>query len=112
MSSTSECATVCPTFGWPLRTVSCVTWPGPNRRGFPMGSDNRAVIDRIRAICELGDPAELAKATDELAARDFVQEWPQSGERLSLEAFRKVNEGYEQATGNAPKMSLRRILGE
>jgi hypothetical protein len=77
-----------------------------------MGSDNRALIDRIRAAYELNDPVELAKATDELAADDFVQEWPQSGERLSLEAFRKVNESYEQATGTAPKFSLRRILGE
>ena len=77
-----------------------------------MGSDNRAVIERIRTIYESGDTAELAAATNEFAAEDFVQEWPQSGEHLSREGFRKVNERYAQATGTSPKFKLRRIVGE
>lgn len=78
-----------------------------------MGNENQAVINRITELyVGTGNTSELARATDELAADDFVQEWPQSGERLSRDAFKKVNESYEQATGSAPKFTLRRIVGE
>jgi hypothetical protein len=76
-----------------------------------VGSDNRAIIDRIRAIYESGDLAELARATAELAAEDFVQEWPQSGERMNREGSQRVNENYAQATGTQPTFTLRRIVG-
>ena len=77
-----------------------------------MGTENQAVIERIKELYLDSDPAALARATVELAADDFVQEWPQSGERLSREAFVKVNESYENATGTAPKFTLRRVVGD
>ena len=43
--------------------------------------DNREAIARYRAALESGDLAQVAALTD-LATDDFVQEWPQSGERI------------------------------
>ena len=77
-----------------------------------MGDSNAAVIERYRTAIESGDMAAFAAALDDSAADDFVQEWPQSGERIvGLEAFRKINQGYEAATGTSPKMAVRRITG-
>jgi ketosteroid isomerase-like protein len=77
-----------------------------------MGDSNAAVIERYRKAVESGDMGQLASVLDGFAADDFVEEWPQSGERIvGLEAFRKINQGYEGATGNAPKMVIRRITG-
>jgi hypothetical protein len=73
--------------------------------------DNAAMKARIRAIYESGDMQELARAVDEIAAPDMVQEWPQSGERIrGRENIAAVNEHYESATGTSPKATLRRIL--
>jgi hypothetical protein len=56
--------------------------------------------------------AAFAAVLEDSAADDFVEEWPQSGERIvGLEAYRKINEGYEAATGTSPKMAVRRISG-
>ena len=44
---------------------------------------------------------------------DFVEEWPQSGERIKGKAaFKRINENYASATGTSPKMNVRRIMGE
>ena len=51
----------------------------------------------------------MAALSDELASDDFVQEWPQSGERLRKEGSKKINEQYADKTGNSPKMDLRGI---
>jgi ketosteroid isomerase-like protein len=74
-----------------------------------MGTDNRQVIDRIRAVYE-ADMAGLREMMSDVAADDFVQEWPQSGERLRREAALKVAEGYAEATGAQPSFSFRRLL--
>ena len=47
-------------------------------------------------------PATLR--SDDLATDDFVQEWPQSGERISAEGSKKLNEQYSEQTGSSPKM--------
>ena len=76
-----------------------------------MGS-NEAVMERFRAVVESGDMGALAGLLIESATDDFVEEWPQSGERIvGRDAAIKLGEGYAGATGSAPKMSLRRILG-
>ena len=51
----------------------------------------------------------LPESSDDLAADDFVQEWPQSGERIRKENSRKINEQYADKTGNSPRMDLRGI---
>ena len=71
--------------------------------------DNSAAIARYRAAVESGELATLAAVLDDLATDDFVQEWPQSGERIRKEGSRKINEQYADQTGNAPKMDIRGI---
>ena len=71
--------------------------------------DNSKAIARWRAAFESGDMAELAALSDELATDDFVQEWPQSGERIRKEGSKKINEQYTDKTGSSPKMELRGI---
>jgi hypothetical protein len=58
---------------------------------------------------DLGKVTELAK---EYGSDDFVQEWPQSGERLTLENSIKLLEGYPEMSGKAPAFTYKRMLGE
>jgi ketosteroid isomerase-like protein len=74
-----------------------------------VATNTRQVIDRIRAVYE-ADMAGLREALSDVGADDFVQEWPQSGERLRREAALKVAEGYADATGAQPSFSFRRLL--
>jgi hypothetical protein len=73
--------------------------------------DNQATIEKIRDSVDSGDFGGLAKAVLENATDDFVEEWPQSGERLDRNAFQKMNEGYADATGSQPKFKFRRLIG-
>lgn len=74
--------------------------------------DNQAVVDQFRAAMESGDIREMARLTREHSTDDFVQEWPQSGERIvGREASIKLEEGYAQATGTMPTMTFRRTTG-
>jgi hypothetical protein len=74
---------------------------------------NRRTIERYRDAVERGEMQELTELVDELAADDFVDEWPQSGERIrGRENMRRLNESYEGATGTSPKMKLREIRSE
>ncbi|HEV8516222.1 MAG TPA: nuclear transport factor 2 family protein [Candidatus Limnocylindrales bacterium] len=73
---------------------------------------NRQVVERFRQAVESGDMQELARVQRELLTDDFVQEWPQSGERIRGKAnVIAINENYEQSTGTSPKMALRGISG-
>jgi hypothetical protein len=75
--------------------------------------DNRQVVERFEKAFETGDLGQVARAFMESSSDDFVQEWPQSGERIvGKEASLKINEMYEGATGASPKMTPRRVLGE
>ena len=69
------------------------------------------MVQRIRSLYEAGDPAAFAQAAREMAAEDMVQEWPQSGERISgRDNIAAVNENYPAGSGTSPKASLRRIV--
>ena len=73
--------------------------------------DNKAMERRMRELYSSGDPRELARQLAGMASPDLVQEWPQSGERIrGLDNVVAVNEHYEGATGNAPSLTLRRIV--
>ena len=51
----------------------------------------------------------MSALIDDLAADDFVQEWPQSGERIRRENSKKLAEQYSEQTGTSPKMQLKGI---
>lgn len=73
--------------------------------------DDRQMESRIRELYAKGDMAAVAKAHHELTADDFVQEWPQSGERIrGRDNVGKLNESYEAGSGTTPHMTLRRIV--
>jgi SnoaL-like domain len=70
-----------------------------------MGGDtNRSVVERYMNAWP-GDFNVLG----ELRHPDFVEEWPQSGERiLGHEAYRKIHENYP---GGLPAIEPKRIIG-
>jgi ketosteroid isomerase-like protein len=77
-----------------------------------MGGDNEAVIEQFRAAMEGGDISRMGALLKEHTADDFVQEWPQSGERIvGREASQRLNEAYAEETATRPQMTFKRMLG-
>jgi hypothetical protein len=73
---------------------------------------NDTVMQQFRAALESSDMGQVSKVLRANSTDDFVQEWPQSGERIvGREASIKLDEAYAGATGTSPKMTFRRMLG-
>ncbi len=69
------------------------------------------MLERIRATYACDDMEALAKAQYEMAGDDFVQEYPQSGERFrGRDRIAEMNASYSSQTGTRPSAKLRRIL--
>jgi ketosteroid isomerase-like protein len=66
---------------------------------------------KFEEVLATGDFAKLGDLIREYAADDFVEEWPQSGERLSKSASAKLTEAYPRMSGTTPKFTYRRMLG-
>jgi hypothetical protein len=73
--------------------------------------DMREMAAKFEAVLKTGDFAGLGALIQEYAADDFVQEWPQSGERLSKAASIKMGEAYGEMSGTSPTFKYRRMLG-
>jgi len=59
-----------------------------------------------------GDLGQMTKLAHEYGTDDFVQEWPQSGERLTKENSIKLLESYAGMSGGPqPKFTYKRMLG-
>jgi len=71
--------------------------------------DNSEAIRRLRDAMQSGDLGSMSALIDDLAADDFVQEWPQSGERIRRENSKKLAEQYSEQTGSSPKMQVKGI---
>ena len=71
--------------------------------------DNSEAIRRYREAVQSGDLGSMSALIDDLAADDFVQEWPQSGERIRRENSKKLAEQYSEKTGTSPTMQLKGI---
>jgi ketosteroid isomerase-like protein len=71
--------------------------------------DNSEVIRRYREAVNTGDISAMSGLIDEFAADDFIQEWPQSGERINRENSKKLNEQYSEQTGTSPKFEVQKI---
>jgi drug/metabolite transporter (DMT)-like permease len=78
-------------------------------KGGPMGDqDNREAVREYWAGFESGDVDRVMRAFDTYVADDFVQEWPQSGERIRGKAnARAINENYP----GVPSAKLRDVRG-
>ena len=73
--------------------------------------DTREMAAKFDEVLKAGDFGKLAALTQEYAADDFVEEWPQSGERLSKAASIKLTENYPEMSGKSPTFKYRRMLG-
>jgi SnoaL-like domain len=62
-------------------------------------------------VLQDGDFSKVQKLMQEHAADDFVQEWPQSGERLTKENSMRLDENYSELSGTTPTFTYRRMLG-
>ena len=72
---------------------------------------DRATAERLRAILESGSLDELARQQHELAGDDFVQEWPQSGERIrGRDNAKAINDNYPAMTGSTPRFTSRAVV--
>jgi hypothetical protein len=72
--------------------------------------DTREMAAKFEEVLKAGDFGRLAELVQEYAADDFVEEWPQSGERLTKAAAMKMAD-YPKMSGTTPKFTYRRMLG-
>ena len=73
--------------------------------------DVMELAGKIEAVMRAGDFVQLTQLVQEYATDDFVQEWPQSGERLSKEGSLRLAEKYPEMSGTSPKFDYRRMVG-
>jgi hypothetical protein len=73
--------------------------------------DNRELAAEFEKALATNDFGLLADALQRNATDDFVQDWPQSGERLSKEQAIRIGESYQQGSGTSPKFTYERMIG-
>ena len=74
-------------------------------------TDTTEMVAAFEKALQSGDFAGIQMLAQEYSTDDFVQEWPQSGERLTKEASIRIGESYEAKTGTSPKFTYKRMLG-
>ena len=73
--------------------------------------DNVAMAARFEEAIKAGDFGRMSEMIKEFGTDDFVQEWPQSGERLTKAASMRLAESYPEMSGTTPMFAFRRMLG-
>ena len=73
--------------------------------------DINALAARFEEVLKSGDFGGMSELTQQYATDDFVEEWPQSGERLTKAATIKMAESYPEMSGTNPKFTYKRMLG-
>jgi ketosteroid isomerase-like protein len=76
-----------------------------------MMGDNMELAAKFEEVLASGDFAKIGELLREYATDDFVQEWPQSGERLSKDNSARLAERYPEMSGTTPKFTYRRMIG-
>jgi hypothetical protein len=66
---------------------------------------------RFEEVLKSGDFGGMSELTQQYATDDFVEEWPQSGERLTKAASMKMAESYPEMSGTNPSFTYKRMLG-
>jgi hypothetical protein len=74
-------------------------------------SDISTMAAAFEAALKSGDFGRLSQLIQEYGTDDFVEEWPQSGERLTKATSMKLAESYPEMSGTSPKFTYRRMLG-
>ena len=73
--------------------------------------DNRALMAEFERALRTGSMEDFAKLTQASANDDFVQEWTQSGERMTKEASGRLAATYSEMSGTSPTFSFKRMIG-
>lgn len=73
--------------------------------------DIRDMAAKMEEILKTGDFRKMTELIQEYGTDDFVEEWPQSGERLTKAASMRMAESYPQMSGTNPTFQYRRMLG-
>ena len=73
--------------------------------------DNRELAAAFEEVLQTGDFSQIGGLIREHASDDFVQEWPQSGERMTKDQAIRLGEGYEAGSGTKPTFAHRRMIG-
>ncbi|MBI3752138.1 MAG: hypothetical protein HY263_10855, partial [Chloroflexi bacterium] len=62
-------------------------------------ADPQAMAAEFEAAYKSGDMGQMTRIAHKYGAPEFVQEWPQSGERLNMENSIKLLDSYSQMSG-------------
>ena len=65
----------------------------------------------FEAAMRANDFGKIAELTQRYGTDDFVEEWPQSGERITKAASAKLLEAYPEMSGTTPSFTYKRMLG-
>ena len=74
-------------------------------------ADAQKMAAAFEEVLKSGDFTRLAALLQEYGTDDFVEEWPQSGERLHRDASMRLSSQYPEMSGTTPKFSYKRMLG-
>lgn len=73
--------------------------------------DTTELAAKFEEVLKTGDFGAVMKLAQEWSTDDFVEEWPQSGERIKKEASERLGASYAEMSGTSPKFTYRRMLG-
>jgi hypothetical protein len=73
--------------------------------------DNSELAAKFEAVLKRNDFAGQAELLREYGSDDFVEEWPQSGERLTKAASLRMAEAYPEMSGMSPTFAYKRMIG-
>jgi hypothetical protein len=76
----------------------------------PMG-DMRELAAKYEEVLKSGDFGRVRELAKDYSTDDFVEEYPQSGERMTKAASIKMAESYPEMSGTTPKFTYKRMLG-
>lgn len=65
----------------------------------------------MESAMRTGDMGNMSKLLQKWGTDDFVEEWPQSGERLTKDASTRLAASYGEMSGTSPKFTYKRMLG-
>ena len=74
-------------------------------------TDTREMAAAFEKVLQAGDFQGMQGLVQEYGTDDFIEEWPQSGERLTKQASMQLGEKYAEMSGTNPKFTYKRMLG-
>ena len=73
--------------------------------------DTMELAAKFEEVLAAGDFGAVMKLAQEWSTDDFIEEWPQSGERLTKASALRLGESYPEMSGTSPKFTYKRMLG-